>query len=299
MAAIFTGPSFHVPALRLGGAGGNAASSSYKTTASLGQPLAGAALTSTNYKLQGGLIPQTLSAGVLAADTATKQLDPSQSNTVTLRTSSGVTITLEIPANAFSEAVTLTARLPSSFAAAVSNIASLKGTNVGVEITTDKSLQPQKTISLVFTYQDADVQGLTEDRLVVAYYDETGGRWVPIPSTADPANNKVTGRTNHFTVFQVVELAPAPALNAAFVYPNPLRPGQGHTQMNLTNLPADTRILIFTPTGEKVRELTTDNTGRAAWDGLNEDGEKVASGVYLALIRKGSEKETVKIAVER
>jgi hypothetical protein len=295
LATIITSPSYQFLAVWVGGSGAAAASSSYQNTGSFGQPVAGAAAVSTNYKLHGGFIQQF---PVSESGTSTASVDLGQAVTVTVNPPSGLIIA-SLPGGSFTEAVTVTAQIPVSFAAASSNIASLNGTQVGVDLINDKSLTAQKPVTITFHYRDSDIQGMEESRLRVAYYIPSEGRWVPVESTVDAANNTITTQHGVFGLLRVVEMLPASKAGAAFVYPNPFRPAKGHTQMHFTQLPEGAPLRLFTLAGELVRELPTDNAGEAVWDGRNGGGELVVSGVYLVHIRYGSETQTLKIAVER
>jgi len=226
------------------------------------------------------------------------QIDADKENIAVLNIPSG-RLTVTLPAGTFPETVQLKLELPVSFPQITASVGDLRGTNVGVDITNDKSFQPEKPLTLSFYYRDQDILGMDENRLSVAYYDESRNRWIPIPSTVDAANNKITGTVTHLTLFRVVEIVPADKVGNVFVYPNPLRPARGHTQMNLINLPAEAELFIYTITGELVRRLSADVTGRAVWDGLNGEGFKAASGIYVALIRDGVNTQVVKVGVER
>ncbi|MEW6606975.1 MAG: kelch repeat-containing protein [bacterium] len=74
-------------------------------------------------------------------------------------------------------------------------------------------------------------------------------------------------------------------LEKAFVYPNPYyASGKGHTYIYFDKLTSDSIIQIFTIAGELVREIPVTKS-RQDWDVRNSDGEKVASGVYIYLIK--------------
>lgn len=90
-----------------------------------------------------------------------------------------------------------------------------------------------------------------------------------------------------------------PTIDDPLPYPNPYRPGRGDPNMTVSNLPAGVTVGIFTYAGELIRELNTDDTGSIVWDGKNRDGHDVASGVYYGLIRQGSHRKVIKLAVER
>ena len=89
------------------------------------------------------------------------------------------------------------------------------------------------------------------------------------------------------------------SIGDAFVYPNPFRPAQGASAINFTNMPEGATIDIYTVTGELVRKLSADNAGKCAWDARNGSGAAVASEVYLAVVKNGSEKRILKVAVIR
>lgn len=79
------------------------------------------------------------------------------------------------------------------------------------------------------------------------------------------------------------------------VYPNPLmghNPRTSHTDNNpdepfvtFTNLPEEAEIRIFTISGSHVRTLKKNNSSPTMqWDLNNEEGLRVASGMYLAIV---------------
>jgi hypothetical protein len=90
-------------------------------------------------------------------------------------------------------------------------------------------------------------------------------------------------------------------LNAAspgetYPSPNPFDPSRGQTVS--ISVPAslgtnDLKIQIFLPTGERVREL--DNS--LAWDGKNDDGNTVASGLYIYRVKTSNGDATGKVTV--
>jgi len=98
-----------------------------------------------------------------------------------------------------------------------------------------------------------------------------------------------------------VQILPPPTSSLANIriYPNPMRPAKGHTRMTFSHVPAATRIRIFTLAGEKVKDLSANADGTASWDGTNDAGRRVASGVYFALIEGAGDKKRFKIAIQR
>lgn len=61
-------------------------------------------------------------------------------------------------------------------------------------------------MTITVNYQDSELNapGVSEDLLTLAYFDERLEQWVVLPSTVDPANNKVSSQVNHFTTFALV-----------------------------------------------------------------------------------------------
>ena len=88
------------------------------------------------------------------------------------------------------------------------------------------------------------------------------------------------------------DVAAAPALDGTeiYVYPNPLRRGAGYPgvegeQVVFTNLPPESRIVLWTLDGDVVAEIPrageAQSGGNIYWDTRNPDGELLASGVYI------------------
>jgi hypothetical protein len=94
------------------------------------------------------------------------------------------------------------------------------------------------------------------------------------------------------------------ALSNAHPFPNPFKPnsGLGHTNgITFSGLTPGARVQIFTPTGDPVFDKTLDSTvSSLQWNAVNDNGENLASGVYLYLITDGSgNKKDGKFAIVR
>ncbi len=104
----------------------------------------------------------------------------------------------------------------------------------------------------------------------------------------------------HSGEFETGNIAAAASVASAVAFPNPLRPSKfPGTEMTFANLPNDSKIKIYTTTGELVRDLVATPAGDSSWNGKNNSGEDVASGVYLAFIEGSGGNKTVKVAVQR
>jgi hypothetical protein len=92
---------------------------------------------------------------------------------------------------------------------------------------------------------------------------------------------------------------------AAYNYPNPFNPRTQTTKIVFANPGGQVTIKIFTITGQLVRDLSNDpsltppaqGVSQVTWDGKNGMGQVVRNGVYVAIIKAGGAKMTVKIAV--
>lgn len=60
-------------------------------------------------------------------------------------------------------------------------------------------------LTLKFYYKDSDVpEGVNEEELYVAYYDEDKGEWIPLECDVDTDNNVITAYISHFTVYSII-----------------------------------------------------------------------------------------------
>ncbi|MFH1897693.1 MAG: carboxypeptidase regulatory-like domain-containing protein [Candidatus Desantisbacteria bacterium] len=79
---------------------------------------------------------------------------------------------------------------------------------------------------------------------------------------------------------QVVGINPELNLEQAYCYPNPSINGQ----VNFERLTQVVRVRIYNLSGELVYDKTQATDGKFAWKCENNDGDKVASGVYIYLL---------------
>jgi len=208
-------------------------------------------------------------------------------------------VKVNIPPSSFDNNITITVKLPDTPPSATkSAMGDISVKNIFVEVNTG-GIQPKKPVEIVMDY--SSLGSIDEDKLVIARYDDVRDVWIPLKSYVDKANKKIRAYTDHFSVFGILSVTPASNISDPKVAPNPLRPskGAGYTSMTFSNLPANVEVIIYSVSGVKIKKLTTDSSGIALWDGKNEDGESVASGVYFALIKNGSSTKTIKIGVQR
>jgi ligand-binding sensor domain-containing protein len=82
------------------------------------------------------------------------------------------------------------------------------------------------------------------------------------------------------------------------IYPNPLSLGARGGVLTLAGLPLGAEVGIFTANGQLVRQIIGEpGQGSVLWDGLNEAGFLVGSGIYFFVASDGTSKVRGKFAV--
>ena len=132
----------------------------------------------------------------------------------------------------------------------------------------------------------ARTSGLANDQIRALEFDpNTGALWI---GTMGGLSRFQTAASVSFTAARVR------------VYPNPMRIDGVGTEVTFADLPEGARIEILTVAGETVRRLQPDETGgsEATWDGTNEAGFYVESGIYFyAVIDRMGRSAAGKLAV--
>jgi thermitase len=115
---------------------------------------------------------------------------------------------------------------------------------------------------------------------------------------AGPDRSYGGGRINAYkAICALVPCRAGGAEKKASAYPNPFRPAVHHFAAFRTAQDFDTagmKITVYTSEGEQVRKLDG-----LAWDGKNDAGAPVASGVYVFLVKTDSETAVGKLALIR
>jgi len=69
--------------------------------------------------------------------------------------------------------------------------------------------QFEPSITLTFTYEEGSLpEGVSEENLVLAFYDEAAGQWVELECVVDTATNTITAKVSHFTTFAIIGKSP-------------------------------------------------------------------------------------------
>jgi len=205
-----------------------------------------------------------------------------------------------VPAGAVPAGLSLTLGVQTNLPGAASPAQTARGTGIGFQITLSQPVQPATLATLTLTYKPADVAGLDPNKLVLARYDDAASSWVPLPSISDAANSRVIAQTNHFSTFQLMQIDPTGNdLTNVRVFPNPFQPPAGHVAMTFASLPPGARVRVYTVTGLLIKDLSADASGIARWDGTNQSGVGVASGVYYGYVQGVGRRRMFTLAVQR
>lgn len=204
------------------------------------------------------------------------------------------------------------------------------GTNLGVNIITNlnsilTSSNPQLKISTSFSVRQQTVNALAVDPLNRKWVGSNEGLFLlssdgtqllaALNSKNSPllsdkitslAVNEKTGRVYvgseaGLTSFDTPAIMPVESFNGLNIYPNPLIIKDGNQLVTIDGLIRDTDIKIFTTSGKLVREFSSPGGRIALWDGKDDNGNFVSTGIYIVIAfdNEGNNVETGKIAVLR
>ncbi|MFA5857625.1 MAG: FlgD immunoglobulin-like domain containing protein [Elusimicrobiota bacterium] len=134
---------------------------------------------------------------------------------------------------------------------------------------------------------------------VVTKEDLLYGRPLEVKISAQNTSGQVSSVTKNIAVFVTVEE------NTTSVMPNIIRLNQSDTklviQYRLMEDAAYARVEVYNTAGELVRSLPVNSPTRGVsaveWDGKNDNGEPVASGIYLVQFISDIYKNTKKVVV--
>ena len=88
--------------------------------------------------------------------------------------------------------------------------------------------------------------------------------------------------------------------NEVLAFPNIIKPGQEAAQITFTNLPSESVIEIFSGNGMRLASVQPESSGQIAfWNLQTDQGNPVASGVYIYRVVSNGEAQSGKIMVIR
>ena len=254
----------------------------------------------------------------------TSAISPTLGDTTVVSISGGTTVT--IPSGTFSSTVCI-AITDTPASSAITNANNSTATDPSLKLVSElgstireisafavisgivdynQPLNPQsgKSITITVPYPDIPaISGTLEDGLRICRLDESTQGWILLTGTQtiNKSAKTVSKSISSFSVYRLISLGVAQNLSSVIVYPNPYEFARARDgTLKFINLPTQAIIKIYNIAGELVRTIQKDDAiNRATWDGKNEYGEKVATGIYIYVISspQDSKKIVGKIAV--
>jgi ligand-binding sensor domain-containing protein len=204
------------------------------------------------------------------------------------------------------------------------------GTSLGVNIISNlntvlSSANPQLRITNSFSVRQQTINALAVDPLNQKWLGTNQGLFLlstdgtQLLASLDSKNSPLlsdqieslaidekTGRVyvgsaSGLTSFDTPSILPVESFNGLTIYPNPLAITDGSKLVTIDGLIRNTDIKIISVSGKLVREFSSPGGRTAFWDGRDDNGDLVSSGVYIiiAFDQDGNSVETGKIAVLR
>jgi ligand-binding sensor domain-containing protein len=129
---------------------------------------------------------------------------------------------------------------------------------------------------------------LLSDRIISVAVDENAGI-------------VYAGTEKSLTSFETPFIKPKEAFDELFIYPNPYLVTDGSNFLTIDGLISDSDIKILTVSGKLISEFSSPGGRTAHWDGRDDEGNLVGSGVYIvvAFDTEGNNTVTGKVAVLR
>lgn len=201
------------------------------------------------------------------------------------------------------------------------------GTSIGVNIISNNGSvlnnTPQLRVTSVFSLRQQTINVIAVDPLnnkwigtnqglllvnedgssLLATYDSKNSPLLSdqIRSLAvDPNSGRVyVGTDEGLTSFDTPAVKPEESFSKLFVYPNPFIVNDGDNNLTIDGLIKDSDIKILNIDGKLIKEFSSPGGRIASWDGRDDKGNFVGSGIYLvvAFDREGNSVITGKVAV--
>ena len=182
-----------------------------------------------------------------------------------------------------------------------------------ITLTNGVTVNSGKSVTVTLTYSGINDPALESKFRILRLGADNKWALASSSDTVDFINHKISSLVDHFSIFRIGQfVATASNLDNVVIFPNPVTfDTSARSTVKFKNLTADPIIRIFTVSGELVKTINplfqvaltgTVNdgiSGEAEWDGTNENGEKIARGIYLYMITDSSGRKKIgKIVVK-
>jgi hypothetical protein len=165
------------------------------------------------------------------------------------------------------------------------------------KILTSKRMKGEFFIQL--PYKD----GIDERRVRIFKYMDGEWRVASATQWVDAKEGVVIaklGVLSDGTLFSLMQVQQQFTLDNAKVYPNPFRVKEAFEgKLKFRELPPSAKIKIINLAGEKIIEGFANDAGEWDWKGVDESGNRVASGLYIYILEANGERKCGKIVLIR
>lgn len=203
------------------------------------------------------------------------------------------------------------------------------GTNLGVNIISNTNVAlnnvPQFRVSSVFSLRQQSINAIGVDAInrkwvgtnqglllvtsdgiqILNVFNTTNSPLISdqIVSIAIDEENGIVyvGVEGGLTAFYTTSLEPVSSFEEINLYPSPFVIGDGNSFLTIDGLIKDAEIKLLSASGKLVRNVESLGGRIAFWDGKNNDGNFVNTGVYILVAsdKEGNTVKTAKVAVIR
>ncbi len=158
---------------------------------------------------------------------------------------------------------------------------------LALDINNTKIPEAQKAITITLPYDDPLADESQDTTYRIYWLNEPLNKWQLITGDqqVDSVVDTVAGMTFALGIHIVTEFSSELRKEDVMVRPNPFKPSVGHTSINFEGLTEKCTIWIYNLAGELVYKRYVDGSWKPGWDGKNLNGDPVASGVYIYIIR--------------
>jgi hypothetical protein len=138
--------------------------------------------------------------------------------------------------------------------------------------------------------------GADEDpTLGILRWDDVGGEWKEVPTRVDPQTGWLSAAVEELGLFRLGRVEPEnrQAAQKLGSYPNPFAPGQIPNAKIVYQIesPGRVELQLYNSLGHRVRTLVDEfqevGVWTTAWNGRDEVGNTVGSGIYFYQLQEG------------